>query len=138
MSVARFYSLGSIQRSLTLGFELNFHRRNYAKASTSVSMLGMKKKKVGGKVGPMIEKKILPVETDPEKLVNYCCGSNIYKTGEDVKLAPDNEYPDWLWTIRTGEPVPLEELDPNSKDYWRRLRRMAIKKQNQLKKLNKF
>ncbi|ERL86236.1 hypothetical protein D910_03646 [Dendroctonus ponderosae] len=103
-----------------------------------VSMLGMKKKKIGGKAGAVIEKKVLPVETDPERLVNYCCGSNIYTTGEDVKLGEDSDYPDWLWEIRTGPPPPLEELDPNSKEYWRRIRKMAIKRQNQLKKLNKF
>lgn len=46
--------------------------------------LGKGKKKVG-KLGTM-EKKELPVETDPVKLVNYVCGSNIYTTGEDVKV----------------------------------------------------
>lgn len=51
----------------------------------------------------MMEKKIIPVETDPQKLVNYVCGSNLLKEGEDIKLKPDDEYPDWLWTLRTGE-----------------------------------
>jgi large subunit ribosomal protein L54 len=31
------------------------------------------------------------------------CGSNLLKEGEDIKLKPDDEYPDWLWTLRTGE-----------------------------------
>jgi large subunit ribosomal protein L54 len=51
----------------------------------------------------MMEKKIVPVETDAQKLVNYVCGSNLLKGGEDIKLKADNEYPDWLWTLRTGE-----------------------------------
>lgn len=42
-------------------------------------------KKKAGKISAM-EKKELPVETDSEKLVNYVCGSNIYLTGEDVKV----------------------------------------------------
>lgn len=46
--------------------------------------------------------KEFPVETNPFKLVEYCCGSNIYKEGEDVKLKPESEYPDWLWTLNTG------------------------------------
>lgn len=42
--------------------------------------------KVGGKMGAVVEKKVMPVETDPQKLVNYVCGSNIYVKGEDVKV----------------------------------------------------
>lgn len=42
--------------------------------------------KVGGKMGAVVEKKVMPVETDPLKLVNYVCGSNIYIKGEDVKV----------------------------------------------------
>lgn len=49
-----------------------------------------------------MEKKVLPVETDPEKLVNYVCGSNILKQGQDVKLSSDSEYPEWLWNLRLG------------------------------------
>ncbi|KAL1514065.1 hypothetical protein ABEB36_003388 [Hypothenemus hampei] len=137
MTVVTFSMLSSLKKSVTLGFQLNFPRNSYAKAVTSVSMLGMKKKKAV-KAGPVSEKKVLPVETDPERLVSYCCGSNIYVTGEDVKLAPDCEYPDWLWNIRTGPPPPLESLDPNSKDYWRRIKKLAIKRQNELMKLKKF
>lgn len=33
-----------------------------------------------------MEKKEIPVETDANKLVNYVCGSNIMKTGEDIKV----------------------------------------------------
>ncbi|KAF7265555.1 mitochondrial ribosomal protein L54 [Rhynchophorus ferrugineus] len=127
-----------LRRCLVLSFQLNFPRNTYAKDTSSISMLGMKKKKVGGKVGAVAEKTQLPVETDPEKLVNFVCGSNIYKTGEDIKLKPDSDYPEWLWTIRTGPPLPLEELDPNSKQYWRRIRRMGIKEQNSMLKIKKL
>lgn len=47
--------------------------------------MGGKKGKLG-KLGPVAEKKVIPVETDPKKLVNFVCGSNIYVKGEDVKV----------------------------------------------------
>ena len=68
----------------------------------SVTSLGKKGGKKG-KLGPAVEKRVLPVETDAEKLVNYVCGSNILKEGENIKLAPDSEYPEWLWSLKTGQ-----------------------------------
>lgn len=47
--------------------------------------MAAKKKKIG-KVGPVAEKKVIPVETDPTKLVNYVCGSNYMQKGEDIKV----------------------------------------------------
>lgn len=47
--------------------------------------MAAKKKKIG-KVGPVAEKKVIPVETDPVKLVNYVCGSNYMQKGEDIKV----------------------------------------------------
>ncbi|XP_017072680.2 39S ribosomal protein L54, mitochondrial isoform X1 [Drosophila eugracilis] len=91
-----------------------------------------------GKLGPIVEKKIIPVETDANKLVNYVCGSNYLKTGEDVKIKPDTEYPEWLWSLNTERIIPLDELDPNTKQYWRRLRKLALRRNNQLSKLKKF
>lgn len=104
-----------------------------------MSMLGgvLKKKKLG-KLGPTVEKQVLPVETDPEKLVKYVCGSNIYVTGEDVEVKPDSEYPDWLWTLRTGPKPTLEEMDPNTKEYWKLVRKMGMKRNNKLAQLRKF
>ncbi|XP_023168688.1 39S ribosomal protein L54, mitochondrial [Drosophila hydei] len=105
-------------------------------AAKPVAAVGKKKKL--GKLGPIMEKKVIPVETDANKLVNYVCGSNYLKTGEDIKLKPDAEYPDWLWTLNTERIIPLEELDPDTKQYWRRLRKMALRRNNQLSKLKKF
>lgn len=101
-------------------------------------MGGALKNKKLSKLGPVMEKKVLPVETDPERLVNYVCGSNIYKTGEDIKIKPDSEYPEWLWNLRLGPPPTLEELDPNTKAYWKRVRKMAIRQQNRLLKLKRL
>ncbi|PNF18830.1 hypothetical protein B7P43_G01650 [Cryptotermes secundus] len=77
-------------------------KRSYSKkieAAGGIASLGKKKKL--SKLGPVMEKRIVPVETDAHKLVNYVCGSNPLKGGEDMKLKADDEYPDWLWTLRT-------------------------------------
>ncbi|GLV40454.1 mitochondrial ribosomal protein L54 [Carabus blaptoides fortunei] len=129
-------SFFNLRKQVLLSFQLTFPRCNYATKAGGVSTVPKKKKL--GKMGPMIEKKILPVEADPQKLVQYVCGSNINKTGEDIVLKPDNEYPDWLWTLRTGPPPPLKELDPESKEYWRRIRSLGMKRNNKLSKLKKF
>uniref|UniRef100_A0A1B0GG91 Large ribosomal subunit protein mL54 n=1 Tax=Glossina morsitans morsitans TaxID=37546 RepID=A0A1B0GG91_GLOMM len=106
-------------------------------AAAAATGAAAKKKKIG-KLGPMMEKKEIPVETDVNKLVNYLCGGNINKTGQDIKLKPDSEYPDWLWTLNVDRIIPLEEMDPNTKQYWRRLRKMALRRNNKLSKLRKF
>ncbi|CAH4032226.1 unnamed protein product [Pieris brassicae] len=105
-------------------------------AAGGVLGLGRGKKKVG-KVSAM-EKKQLPVESDPEKLVNYVCGSNIYLTGEDVKIKDDREYPDWLWTLNRGAAPRIEELDPNTKEYWMRVRAAGMRRNNKLRSMRKF
>lgn len=98
-----------------------------------------KSKKLGKGKGQSVEKKVLPVETDTEKLVKFVCGTNLLKEGgQDIEIKPDSEYPDWLWNIRTGKAPPLEELDPNTKQYWRKLRKQALKRNNKLKSLRKF
>ena len=104
------------------------------------------------------EKKTFDVETDPEKLVNFVCGSNYMKQGKDIELKPDNEYPDWLWTLRLGnshlfcasfvntlihfvfigKPVPLEDMDTNTLEYWRRVRKLALRRKTQLMSLRRY
>lgn len=79
------------------------------------------------------KKKKLPVETDPEKLVRYCCGSNILKEGQDVELGPDEAYPSWLWELPLDGPPPLSELDPESLEYWETLHRQALLHQNRMR-----
>ncbi|XP_059613203.1 large ribosomal subunit protein mL54 [Phlebotomus argentipes] len=106
--------------------------------STGAVPAAMSKKKKLGKLGPVVEKKELPVETDVNKLITHVCGSNLYQTGEDIKLKPDSEYPDWLWTLHTGKAKTLDELDPTTKAYWRRIRKMGLRRNNQMLKLRKF
>nr|CAG4637530.1 EOG090X0KWJ [Ceriodaphnia reticulata]SVE73336.1 EOG090X0KWJ [Ceriodaphnia reticulata] len=110
----------------------------YAKPAGGPGGLGSKKAGKLGKLGPVVEKKILPVETDPEKLVNYVCGSNILKQGQDIQLKPDSEYPDWLWSLRLGKVPPLEEMDQNTLQYWRRLRKLNLRRQSRLMELRRY
>ena len=76
----------------------------------------------------------LEVETDPHKLVNYCCGLNYHKDEPPIKLKPDSEYPDWLWTLRL-EPKPKSwEMEKGTKEYYLRLAEEE-KDQNYIKKM---
>ncbi|KAK2580185.1 hypothetical protein KPH14_012451 [Odynerus spinipes] len=90
----------------------------YAIQVNNYAAPGMKTlgKGVSGKKGGVSQRMVYPVEEDTKKLVTYVCGSNYYKEGEDIKLKPDSEYPDWLWTLPVT-PIPLEEMDPNTKHY---------------------
>ncbi len=77
---------------------------------------------------------VLDVETDPEKLVNYVCGSNYKLEGEDVKIKPDSEYPDWLFTMDVKRPRPKswEMEDKNTIEYWETVNLEGHKKRNRL------
>ncbi|GAB6031216.1 hypothetical protein CHUAL_009033 [Chamberlinius hualienensis] len=87
---------------------------------------GKTKTKLGG---PVMTKKRLPVETDPHRLANYVCGTNLLKEGgEDIKIKSDSEYPDWIWKMKLDGPPSLEDLDPNTLEYWKRLKHYAQKR----------
>ncbi|XP_072764973.1 large ribosomal subunit protein mL54 [Anoplolepis gracilipes] len=134
MNLSTIYRLfPHFSRNSIIPSQYTIQTKNYAKP---VIQAGMKKSK---KIITTTEKKLLPVETDVNRLVTYVCGTNLLKEeGEDVKIKPDSEYPSWLWTIRTGPPPPLEELDPNTKQYWRRLRLLGLKRNNKQRATRKF
>ncbi|CAL1547535.1 unnamed protein product [Lymnaea stagnalis] len=93
-------------------------------------------KKIVSKVGAQAAKKTkMEVVTDPEQLLKYCCGANIYVDGKDPEIKPDSEYPDWLWNLRTERGgVKLEELDPDTMAYWRRLAKITYLEHSRIKK----
>lgn len=66
------------------------------------------------------------VETNPEKLATYCCGSNIKQTGEDVKLGADEDYPEWLWKMHLGPPLEPNELSQDTEEYWARVQQVSF------------
>nr|CAG4636696.1 EOG090X0KWJ [Eubosmina coregoni]SVE70204.1 EOG090X0KWJ [Eubosmina coregoni] len=122
-------------------FEYFFNKSTYrfSKNTKTLVVPGLGTKKGKTKAAPVAEKRIIPVESDPEKLVNFVCGSNILKQGQDVEIKPDSEYPDWLFKMKLeAKATPLEEMDQNTLEYWRRLRKLALRRQCRLMRLKKF
>ncbi|XP_007240181.1 39S ribosomal protein L54, mitochondrial isoform X2 [Astyanax mexicanus] len=75
---------------------------------------------------------------DPEKLVSHAVGVNIFKQGEDPPIKPKDEYPEWLFQLNLGPAKKLEEMDSESHEYWKRLRKENIWRFNRLHKGKKF
>lgn len=106
-----------------------FFIREYAKKSVSK----------GGKGGVAAEALKDPeVCTDPSQLTTHAMGVNIYKEGQEVALKPDSEYPTWLFQVDLGPPKKLEDLEPESREYWRLLRKQNIWRHNRLSKNKKL
>ena len=66
--------------------------------------------------------------------MDVCVGANIYKNGEDPVLKEDSAYPDWLWTLLDSSKTPLEDILPDTKQYWRRVNKHNAHERNTLKK----
>ncbi|XP_078034959.1 mitochondrial ribosomal protein L54 [Augochlora pura] len=123
MSLISVFRLFKIKQGLAISAQYSVQIKNPA---------GSVKKSVKKQV--VAEKITIPVEKDVNKLLSHVCGTNLLKEGgEDVKIKPDSEYPDWLWNIRT-EPARFEDLDKNTKQYWKYLRREYIKRKNRWSK----
>ncbi|KAF4083134.1 hypothetical protein AMELA_G00136550 [Ameiurus melas] len=75
---------------------------------------------------------------DPVRLTSHAVGVNIYKQGEDPPLKPQEEYPAWLFELDLGPPKKLQELDTESHEYWKRLRKEHIWRFNKLHKGKKI
>ncbi|XP_015249920.1 PREDICTED: 39S ribosomal protein L54, mitochondrial [Cyprinodon variegatus] len=75
---------------------------------------------------------------DPVRLTSYAVGVNIYKQGEDPKLKPPEEYPEWLFQLDLGKAKKLHELEPDTWEYWKRLRKENIWRYNRLHKGKKL
>ncbi|XP_029989106.1 large ribosomal subunit protein mL54 isoform X2 [Sphaeramia orbicularis] len=102
--------------------------RGYAKKATKGKGKGMLKQEL---VGPEVCK-------DPVRLTTYAVGVNIYKQGEDPKLKPPEEYPEWLFNPKLRTPKKLHELEPDTWEYWKCLRKENIWRSNRLHKGKKF
>ncbi|XP_043255077.1 39S ribosomal protein L54, mitochondrial [Colletes gigas] len=129
MSLLSALRLFHLRESFIIPVQYAIQAKGYQKPSGKHSGFGKK----------IIVKKTasIPVEKDINKLLTYVCGTNILKEGEDVKLKPDSEYPEWLWNITT-QPIKLSELDPNTKEYWRYLRTHGLKRNNRTRKYFRF
>ena len=71
---------------------------------------------------PTTIQQYLDAETDPEKLVNYCCGLNYKKDQEPVAIKPDSAYPDWLFGLEKLDKIPLDQLDKDINTFAMRIR----------------
>lgn len=102
--------------------------RGYAKKVATKGKKGMVKEELKG---PEVCK-------DAARLTSYAVGVNIFKQGEDPKLKPPEEYPEWLFQLNLGEPKKLHELESDSWEYWKRLRKENIWRFNRLHRGKKF
>lgn len=77
--------------------------------------------------------------TDPSILPTTCPGLNYKKTGDEVPLKPDSEYPDWLWSLG-GPKKAIQEMsfETDGKTYTRRLRKMKLRENNMIRKQRRF
>ncbi|XP_051233973.1 39S ribosomal protein L54, mitochondrial [Dicentrarchus labrax] len=75
---------------------------------------------------------------DTVRLTTHAVGVNIFKQGEDPPLKPPEEYPEWLYQLNLGEPKKLNELNSDTWEYWKRLRKENIWRHNRLNKGKKF
>lgn len=88
------------------------------------------------------------------------------KEGPEVKLKDDSEYPDWLWTLNTGKcpmtcsnicyslfvdsrylmgyfeflgpPLTLDQMDPDTEEYWIKAKQLSNKRSTSMMRLRKF
>ncbi|XP_055514284.1 39S ribosomal protein L54, mitochondrial [Leucoraja erinacea] len=91
-----------------------------------------------GKVGVKEALQGPEVCKDPVILTTHAVGVNIYKQGTDPKLLPDTEYPEWLFSLNLGTPKNLDELDPESREYLKRLRKEHMWQHNKEHRGKKF
>lgn len=99
-----------------------------------------KKVAAKGKGKGMIKEEMKGPEVckDPVRLTTYAVGVNILKQGEDPQLKPPEQYPEWLFQLNLGPPKKLPELEPDTWEYWQRLRKENIWRFNRLHKGKKF
>ena len=59
------------------------------------------------------------------------------KDGNEGQLGPDEQYPEWLWTLK-GTKQDLNELDQHGRTYSRILRKRQRRDENERRKMKRF
>ncbi|XP_077439401.1 large ribosomal subunit protein mL54 isoform X1 [Vanacampus margaritifer] len=139
MSGHSLFSLAFLTKHITNNAPFIILRRN--NPLNKLQACGYAKKVVAkGKGRGMVKEEFKGPEVckDPVRLTTYAVGANIYKEGDDPQLKPVEEYPEWLYQLNLGAPYKLHELEEESWEYWRRLRKENIWRHNKLQKGKKF
>ncbi|KAF6721422.1 39S ribosomal protein L54, mitochondrial [Oryzias melastigma] len=134
----RVFCLAALSKGITRSSTTFLTRTNVLNKPQSC---GYAKKVVAkGKGKGMVKEELKGPEVckDPIRLTSHAVGVNIFKQGEDPKIKPTEEYPEWLFDLNLGEAKKLDELEPDSWDYWNRLRKENILRYNKLHKGKKF
>lgn len=76
------------------------------------------------------KKELMAPREAPELNMNICQGLNIHTSGEDPQILEESHYPNWLWTLLDSP----DNLTPDDKRYWSRLRKARIRANNSLLK----
>lgn len=66
----------------------------------------------------------------PELNMKICQGLNIRTGGEDPLILEESHYPIWLWSLLDSP----DNLTPDDKRYWSRLRKARLRANNNLLK----
>ena len=66
----------------------------------------------------------------PELNMKICQGLNIRTSGEDPQILEEPHYPIWLWSLLDSP----DNLTPDDKRYWSRLRKARLRANNNLLK----
>lgn len=102
----------------------NIVLNNFCKRTPSIIINHVQRRQMPVNVPPTATGKRrfrLEVETDPHKLVNYCCGLNYHIDEPPIKLKDDSEYPEWLWNLRLSPKKNSWEMEKGTKEYYLQL-----------------
>ncbi|XP_073332762.1 large ribosomal subunit protein mL54 [Pagrus major] len=138
MSGYSLFRIVTLTRSITNNAATSLCRTNTLNRTQTC---GYAKKVVAkGKSKGMMKEEVKGPEVckDPVRLTSYAVGANILKQGEDPQLKPPDQYPEWLFQLDLGGPKKLQELDPDSWKYWKRLRKDSIWRFNKIHKGKKM
>ncbi|VDM21086.1 unnamed protein product [Wuchereria bancrofti] len=77
------------------------------------------------------------IDLNTEKLCTHVCVNYLLDGGEDPKILPDSEYPQWLFELRLEGKKELEDLDPEVDGwlYWREYRLRQLRQIRRIEKL---
>ena len=65
-------------------------------------------------------------------------GVSYLKDDNGAVSQADNEYPDWLWQLNKHKQTIMEEFDPHSQTYRKRLRKRQRREENERRKMKRF